>query len=163
MMFTKLERAPEWRALPVLFPLRNQTLVNTRFDQLNRVFQAARAPDFSTFVSNLIRMLFDALGDDRGRLRTWHLSDFYQAHTLALTQARNAGPDFLRQINNPPPISTVQNFNLGTSNYLRNQVEPFFNGLFQDSIGFTHIMKATVDYHMWDACAYSFILEPPRR
>jgi hypothetical protein len=162
MMFTKWERAPEWRALPVLFPLRNQNLVATDFAQLNRIFAAARTPDFRTFVSNLIAALFTALGDQNGRLRTWHLADFYSAHTLAIAQAQIAAAGFVRETSTPPPISTAPYFSLGTSDYLRNQVEPFFNGLFRDAIGFTHIMKAAVDYHMWDACAYTFLLEPER-
>ncbi|MCU0829732.1 MAG: DUF2974 domain-containing protein [Tabrizicola sp.] len=163
MMFTKWERAPEWRVLPTLFPLANQTLVATRFEQLNRLFGAARAPDFRTFVNNLVTMLFTALGDGNGRLRTWHMADFYQAQGLAVTQARNAGAGFVREVNTPPPISTVPYFSLGTSDYMRSQVEPFFNGMFRDAIGFTHIMKAAVDYHMWDACAYTFLLEQTRR
>ena len=162
MMFTHWERAPEGNILPQLFPLRFQTLVDTDFEQLNHVFNAARAPDFETFVSNLISMLFEQLGDSRGRLRSWHLRDFYNAQSLAVTQAQRAAGAFVQEISAPPPISDDDHFSLGSSRYLRNQVEPFFNGLFRDTIGFTHIMKASVDYHMWDACAYTFLLERRR-
>lgn len=74
---------------------------------------------------------------------------------------RRSAPDRLSKVlwEAPPPIPAAQYFNLGTSSYMRNQVEPFFNGLMRDAIGVTHIMKAAVDYHMWDACAYTFALK----
>lgn len=159
MMFTHWQRAPEWKSLPVLFPLQRQNLVDCDFSQLSRVFDAAsNARDFSAFVDNLLSMLFQALGDSNGRLRTWHMADFYQAQELARAQAVLAGPAFVRAINEPPPLRDEIYFSLGTSSYMRNQVEPFFNGLMRDSIAFTHVMKAAVDYHMWDACAYTFEL-----
>ena len=160
MMFTHWERAPEWERLPVLFPLNRQNLVDTDFQQLSLILNAAAsAPDFKAFVSNMITMLFQTLGDSNGRLRSWHMADFYQAQNAARTQAVSAGPAFKGAVEAPPPIPAAQYFNLGTSSYMRNQVEPFFNGLMRDAIGVTHIMKAAVDYHMWDACAYTFALK----
>lgn len=44
---------------------------------------------------------------------------------------------------------------------MRNQVHPFINGLFRDSVELAQIMIAAVDYHMLDACAYTFLLNPP--
>ena len=95
----------------------------------------------------MITMLFQTLGDSNGRLRSWHMADFYQAQNAARTQAISAGPAFKGAVEAPPPIPAAQYFNLGTSSYMRNQVEPFFNGLMRDAIGVTHIMKAAVDYH----------------
>jgi hypothetical protein len=65
----------------------------------------------------------------------------------------------------PPLDSPFVNFTciyLGTSDCFPDQVEPLFNGLFRDAIGFTHIMKAAVRTHMWDACAYTFLMQPSR-
>lgn len=160
MMFTHWERAPESGRLPVLFPLNRQNLVVSDFQQLQQISNAAAsAPDFRAFVRNLITMLFQTLGDSSGRLRSWHLADFYQAHSAARSQAISAGPVFKAAADAPPPVPATQHFNLGTSSYLRDQVEPFFNGLMHDAISVTHIMKAAVDYHMWDVCAYTFVLE----
>lgn len=160
MMFTHWERAPEWGRLPVLFPLETQELVQSDFKQLSLIASAAEdALDFSTFVSNFITMLFQQLGDSNGRLRSWHMKDFYQAYDAARTQVISAGPAFTKAVSTAPPVPDAKYFSLGTSDYLRNQVEPFFNGLMHDAIGVTHIMKAAVDYHMWDACAYTFVLE----
>lgn len=160
MMFTHWERAPEWERLPILFPLNRQNLVDSDFQQLLRISNvAASAPDFRAFVSNLIFMLFQTLGDSNGHLRSWHLADFYQAQNAARDQLISAGPVFRAAVEAPPPIPAAQYFSLGSSSYMRNQVEPFFNGLMHDAIGVTHIMKAAVDYHMWDACAYTFVLK----
>lgn len=160
MMFTHWERASEWERLPVLFPLNRQNLVKSDFQQLQQIANAAAsASDFRNFVSNLITMLFQTLGDTNGRLRSWHLADFYQAQNAARDQVISAGPVFEAAVGAPPPIPAAHYFSLGSSSYMRNQVEPFFNGLMRDAIGVTHIMKAAVDYHMWDACAYTFVLE----
>ena len=86
------------------------------------------------------------------------MADFYQAQNAARSQAISAGPAFAAAVGSPPPITVEPHFNLGTSDYMRNQVDPFFDGLMRDAIGMTHIMKAAVDYHMWDACAYTFAL-----
>lgn len=160
MMFTHWERAAEWDRLPVLFPLNSQNLVDSDFQQLQRISNAAPSvPDFGTFVENLIGMLFQALGDRNGHLRTWHLADFYRAQNAARTQIVSAGPDFASSVGSQPPVPAEQYFSLGNSAYMRDQVEPFFNGLMHDAIYVTHIMKAAVDYHMWDSCAYTFALE----
>ncbi len=160
MMFTLWERAPEWERLPVLFPPHRQNLVDSDFQQLQQISNAAAsAPDFRVFVRNLITMLFQTLGDSKGHLRSWHLADFYQAQSAARAQVISAGPVFRSAVEAPPPIPASQYFSLGSGSYMRNQVEPFFNGLMHDAIGMTHIMKGAVDYHMWDACAYTFVLE----
>lgn len=70
----------------MLFPLNRQNLVDTDFQQLSLILNAAAsAPDFKAFVSNMITMLFQTLGDSNGRLRSWHMADFYQAQNAART------------------------------------------------------------------------------
>jgi len=161
MMFTHFERAPKWAPLPILFPIPLQTQVPRRLTTLTQVFAAAaQARDFPGFVGNLIAMLFRALGDQNGALRSWHLYDFFTAQNLVKAQLGLAGGDIVRALKKPPPFTGTDTFfNLGDSDYLRNQVTPFFNGLTQDVIDFSRIMMAAVDFHMWDTCAYTFVMK----
>lgn len=162
MMFTHFERAPKWHSLPPLFPLRRKSLVQGDLDTIQNIFDAASdAHDFEAFVSNILGMLFRELGDRNGAIRTWHLYDFYRALELYETQFRNAAAFMLQDIQQPPPLSTFPVVNFGDSNYMRNQVNPFVNGILRDTVEFSQILMASVDYHMWDACAYTFLLDPP--
>lgn len=164
MMFTGFERAPKWEALPFLFPLRRQNLVEGDLKTIQKVFSAAAdAHDFSNFVGNMLGMLFRELGDSKGRLRSWHLYDFYKAQDLFATQFTLNGAWMLADIQQPPPLKNFPFVNFGDSAYMREQVQPFINGLLRDSTELGQIMRASVDYHMWDACAYTFLLEPPER
>lgn len=159
MMFSHHERAPEWDPLPVLLPLQNQNLVKGDLDTIPLIFDAAaNADDFAQFVENLIQMLFNQLGDQNGHLRTWHIADFYSGMEHIQTEFVAVSTRLLPVIQENPPSDGFPTVDLGNSNYLNNQVEPFVNGLIRDGIEFAQIMYATVDYHMWDACAYTFLL-----
>ena len=164
MMFSHFERAPKWHSLPFLFPLRYQTLVDGELQTIKKVFAAAaNAHDFRNFVSNLLDLLFNELGDNNGHLRSWHLYDFYKAQDFLSTQFAISGAWMLEGIRQPPPLRNFPTVNLGDSKYMRDQVNPFINGLLRDSTELGQIMMASVDYHMWDTCAYTFLLDPPNR
>ena len=163
MMFTHFERAKKWHSLPFLFPLRTQNLVDGDLKTIEKVFMAAsNAQDFSRFVSNILSMLFLELGDDNGAIRSWHMYDFYKAQNMLATQFKLSGKEMLAGINQPPRLKNFPEVNFGDSAYMRNQVHPFINGLLRDCTELGQIMQASVDYHMWDACAYTFLLVPPK-
>lgn len=162
MMSTHFERAPKWHTLPFLFPLRRQNLVEGDLGTIQNIFSAAtNAHDFNGFVSNILDMLFRELGDKNGSLRSWHMYDFYKAQNMFATQFAINGNAMLAGIKQPPPLRRFPKVNFGDSAYMRDQVNPFINGLLRDSTELGQIMQASVDYHMWDACAYTFLLEPP--
>ena len=169
MMMSHHERAPKWRPLPVLFPLNRQTLVNGDFGTIQGIFDAASAaPEFRDFVNNLIHWLFRSLGDENGRIQG--------AHRLAALASAfgRVGPEFASRggamqaaVQGKPPLLAFPSVDLGdggaigSQHYVENTVEPLINGLIRDTIEFAQIMIASVDYHMWDACAYTFLLDPP--
>lgn len=162
MMFTRFERAPKWHRLPRLFPLRHQTLVEGDLGTIQSIFDAARdATDFSAFVRNLLQMLFQELGDGNGALRSWHVYHFYEALDMIGTQFANSGPAMKHALALPPPTTNFPEVNFGDSGYMQDQVHPFINGMLRDSVELAQILVAAVDYHMWDACAYTFLLDPP--
>jgi len=163
MMSTHFKRAEKWHKLPFLFPLRSQNLVEGDLGVIKKIFTAAsNAHDFSRFVSNILDMLFRELGDDNGAIRSWHMYDFYKAQGMLATQFAISGREMLAGINQPPPLKIFPEVNFGDSAYMSDQVHPFINGLLRDCTEFGQIMQASVDYHMWDACAYTFLLKPPK-
>lgn len=162
MMFTHLERAPKWHSLPNLFPLRNQSLVRGNLATIQGIFSAAaNANNFAGFVENFVSMLADRLGNGEGGLDKSQARELQEAVRQMGEEFNRAGPQIKAAIRQPPPLSTFPQVNAGDSGYMREQVGPFLNGMIRDSIEVSQILLAAIDYHMWDACAYTFLLDPP--
>ncbi|MEC7761489.1 MAG: hypothetical protein VX874_06205 [Pseudomonadota bacterium] len=159
MMQSHLERAPEWSPLPILFPLEQQTLVQGDFGTINDIFTAsASAPNFSAFVTNIIDVVFNRFGDDSGRIRVRNLLDAMERYD---TEFQAVGAQMGALIGQAPPLASFPTVNLGDTDYLNNQAEPYVNGLIRDSIEFAQVAIASVDYHLWDACSYTFLFDRP--
>ena len=159
MMLSGLAHAPKGNKLPQLFPVERQSKQpGYQFAILHEVFALAeQAPNFERFVHALINYLLRRLSTDRdGNITATQLSQAALAfREIDFSAFAN---EIAQAIKTDGPLpSNTRTF--GTSDYNVRVLTPFINGLIRDMTVVGKIFYAAVDYHMFDSCAFTFLLD----
>lgn len=150
-----LTYAKKFAALPVLYTINRQKLVanHTMTEMAQIVAIADSSRTINAFVASLVRHLVNEISGGTGLTKS-------QADELQGMGPNMPSGDRLKATMAAafPLGAPLPKFNLGTTPYMNNTVEPFVNRLVGDAIVLGRILMASGIYHTFVPCAFTFLL-----
>ena len=150
-----VEYAKKFKALPILFTINRQTLVsNHRMTEMAEIVAIADSSrTVNAFVAGLVRYMINEISGGTG------LTQSQATELQGMGPSMPSGEALKATMTAAFPLGArLPTFDLGTTPYMNNTVEPFVNRLVGDAIVLGRILMASGIYHTFVPCAFTFLL-----